>query len=216
MIYLEEKFNILPASPATLDRFVEIAKTKLVPICESLGARLVAAWYSDSEWFSQVTQVMEFDDLEALKRFRINSSQNSTWGEYMAHLEEIAPERKTRLLEPLGPVPPKRLHRAIELSQKNPTGVYSLATLEVAADKMPEFLEFLKLASGRSSPIIASWHPLGGSPNEVIDLWKMALRQETYQPADKNFDEQFFIPLRKIAPKERLINAYILPYSPLK
>jgi len=214
MLYLEEKFNILPATPATLDKFVEIAE-KMVPICESLGARLVAAWYSDNEWFSQVTHIMEFDDIEALKGFRINSSQNSAWGDYLAHLEEIAPERKSRLLEPLEPVPPKKLHRAIKRSQKNPVRVYSLATLEVAPNKMSEFLEGLKLAAS-GFPIIASWRPLGGSPNEVIDLWREALRQEAYQPADKNLEEQFFRPLREVAPKERLVNVYILPYSPLK
>lgn len=218
MLYLEEKFNILPATPATLDKFIEVAEQKLVPICESLGARLIGAWFSDSEWVSQVLQVMEFDDFEALKRFRINSSQNSVWGEYMAHLEELAPERKTRLLEPLGPIPPKRLQRAIELSQKNPTKVYSIATLEVASDKMSEFKElvFSLLGSGINSPIIACWRPIGGSPNEVNDLWKMALRYEAYEPADKNFDEQFFRPLREFAPKERIINLYALPYSPLK
>ena len=218
MIYLEEKFNILPASPVTLDKFIEVAEQKLVPICESLGARLIGAWFSNSEWVSQVLQVMEFDDFEALKRFRINSSQNSVWGEYMAHLEELAPERKTRLLEPLGPIPPKRLQRAIELSQKNPTKVYSIATLEVAPDKMSEFKELVLglLGSGLNSPIIACWRPIGGSPNEVNDLWKMAIRQEAYQPADKNFDEQFFRPLREVAPKERIINLSALPYSPLK
>jgi len=220
MIYLEEKFNILPASPATLDVFIELALNKLVPICEDLGARLVAAWYSDSEWFSQATHIMEFDDLDALKRFRINTSQNSTWGEYLGQLEDIAPERKSRLLEPLGPVPPEKLHKAIKRSQKTkgiggPIGVYSIATLEVAPDKMPEFLELIKLAAA-GFPIIASWRPIGGSPNEVIDLWGMALRQEIYAPADKNLDENFFIPLRKLAPKERLINIYTLPYSPLK
>ncbi|MFW9901252.1 MAG: NIPSNAP family protein [Candidatus Thorarchaeota archaeon] len=218
MIYLEEKFNILPATPATLDKFIEIAEQKLVPICENLGARLIGAWYSNSEWMSQVLQVMEFDDFEALKRFRINSSQNSVWGEYMAYLEEFAPERKTRLLEPLGPIPPKRLQRAIESSQKNPNKVYSIATLEVASDKMSEFKEliFNSFGSGRNSPIIACWRPIGGSPNEVNDLWKTAIREEAYRPADKDFDERFFRPLREFAPKERIINLSALPYSPLK
>jgi len=214
MIYLEEKFNLIPASPATLDKFVDLAQKQLVPTCDRLGARLIAAWYSDAEWFSQVTQIMEFDDMDTLKAFRINSSQDSAWGEYLARLEELAPERRSRLLEPLGPVPPKKLHRAIKRSQKNPIGVYSLAILEVAPNKMPDALSFLeKIMVGG---IIASWRPIGGSPNEFIDLWKGAHRQETYQPADKILDEQFFKPLREIAPKERLINIYTLPYSQLR
>ncbi|MFX1298605.1 MAG: NIPSNAP family protein [Promethearchaeota archaeon] len=214
MIYLEEKMNLIPASPETLDIFIKMAQEQLIPICERLGSRLVAAWYSDVEWFSQVTQIMEFDDMEALKAFRIKTSQDLTWGKYMARLEELAPERSSRLLEPLGPVQPKVLNKAIRRSQKKPLGVYSLATLEVAPNKMPEFMIALEQAS-KGFPIIASWRPIAGNPNEVIDLWKGALRQASYQPADE-FSLQFFRPLRELAPKERLIKVYTLPYSQLR
>ena len=44
MIYLEEKYNITPASPETLDKFVEFAQEHFVPISERLGARLIATW----------------------------------------------------------------------------------------------------------------------------------------------------------------------------
>jgi len=214
MIYLEEKLNLTPASPETLDVFIKFAQEKLVPICERLGSRLVAAWYSDVEWFSQVTQIMEFDDMEALKSFRIKASQDPAWGEYTARLEELAPERRSRLLEPLGPVLPKILHRAIRRSQKKAFGIYSLATLEVAPNKMPKFLTALEQAS-KGFPIIASWRPIAGNPNEVIDVWKSALRREAYQPADDIFKD-FFRQLRELAPKERLINIYTLPYSQLR
>ena len=50
--------------------------------------------------------------MEALKAFRIKTSQDLTWGKYMACLEELAPERTSRLLEPLGPVQPKALNKA--------------------------------------------------------------------------------------------------------
>ena len=214
MIYLEEKLNLIPASPETLDIFIEFAQEKLVPICERLGARLVAAWYSDVEWFSQVTQIMEFDDIEALKSFRMKTSQDPAWGEYMARLEEFAPERRSRLLEPLGPVLPKILHKAIRRSQRRALGVYSLATLEVAPNKMPMFITALEQAL-KGFPIIASWRPIAGSPNEVIDLWRSALRQDAYQPADDIFKD-FYRQLRVLAPKERLINIYTLPYSQLR
>jgi len=65
----------------------------LVPICNRLGTRIVAAWFSNVEWFSQVTQVFEFNDMDALKEFRRKSSQDKEWGEYMARLESFAPER---------------------------------------------------------------------------------------------------------------------------
>jgi len=219
MIYLEEKFNLIPASPVTLEEFVNFAQEQLVPICERLGARLIVAWYTNSEWFSQVTQIMEFDDMEALKAFRKKASQDSAWGEYAARLEEFAPERRSRLLEPLGPVQPKVLHKAIRRSQRKPLKVYLLATLEVAPDKMPEFLTGLEEAS-KMFPIIASWRPIGGSPNEVIYLWKgtkliMDGFTAGYEPPNELL-RQFFTQLRQIAPKEHAELVFTLPYSPLK
>lgn len=219
MIYLEEKLNLTPASPETLENFVNFAQEKLVPICERLGTRLVAAWYSNSEWFCQVTQIMEFDDLEALKAFRTKASQDSAWGEYSARLEEFAPERRSRLLEPLGPVQPKILYKAIKRSQRNPLKVYLLATLEVAPNKMPEFLKMVEEGS-KMFPIIASWRPIAGNPNEVIDLWKgskLILDGFTtgYEPPN-DLIKQFFGELRKIAPKEHAILVFTLPYAQLR
>ena len=220
MIYLEEKFNLLPASPVTLEKFVIFSQEKLVPICEHVGIRLIAAWYSNTEWFSQVTQIMEFDDMEALKAFRINASQDSAWGEYVAQLEDFAPERRSRLLEPLGPIEPKELHKAIRRSQRKPLKVYLLATLEVAPNKMPDFLTGLNEAS-KMFPIIASWRPIGGSPNEVIDLWKSSSSiniieefMKGYEPPN-DFSREFFTQLRQIAPKEHAELVFTLPYAQL-
>jgi len=214
-IYLEEKFNLAPASPETLDLFVQFAREQMVPALNRLKARLAAAWYSDVEMFCQVTQVVEFDSLAAFEAFRIKAGQDQAWVDCRARLEELAPEQRTRLLEPLGPIPPGALHEAIEESQKAPLGVYSLAILEVAPGKMPEFIKGLSTEAARALPIVASWRLITGKQNQVIDLWKNALRQEGYQPAD-DFSKQFFRGLRKRAPRERLIPVYTLPYSPLR
>jgi hypothetical protein len=214
MIYLEETFNLLPAHPMNLDKLVALAQEKLIPACERLGTRLVAAWTSNVEWFSQVTQIMEFKDMEALKKFRKDASNDSGWGEYAAELEEIVPERRTRLLEPLGPIPPEDLHNAIEASKKTPIKVYGLATLEVNPNKMSQFIQGLEAKSPIRDLIIASWRPIGGSPNEVIDLWKTYSPPQGYKPAD-DFLKQFFGPLREIAPKEHYRGVVMLPYSEL-
>ena len=217
MIYLEQTLNITPASPDVRDDYIKIAQDLLVPACKRLGARLVAAWISNYEWVMQTTQIFEFDDIEALKKFRINASQDREWGEYMAQLEIFAPERRTRLLEPIGAVPPEVLHKAIEESQKNPLKAYSMAILEANPGKMPNIIAGISM-SYKVMPIIASWRPIAGSPNQIIDLWKGDIWFNTenmaYRPFSK--DQQWVRDLRENAPKERIIPLYTLPYSPLR
>lgn len=213
MIYLEETFNLHPASPETLDNFIEFSKKYLVPICDHVGARLIAAWASYSEWFGQVTQIMEFDDIDSLKSFRLKTSQNSAWGEYIVGLEDFAPVRRSRLLETIESVPTKVLHEAITKSQKIPVKIYGLAIVQVAAYKMDQMKKGLEL-SHKSLPVIASWHPVVGSPTEIIDLWAMSLLPKEYKHTSP-FEKEFFKPLREMAPKERLVQIYMLPYSPL-
>ena len=217
MIYLEQTLNIIPASPDVRDEYIKVAQELLVPACKRLGARLVTAWNGNYEWVMQTTQIFEFDDIEALKNFRINASQDKGWGEYMAQLEVFAPERRTRLLEPIGAVPPDILHKAIEESQKTPLKVYSMAILEVNPGKMVDFIAGVA-AGYKVFPIIASWRPIAGSPNQVIDLWKgdvlfsaEAMAYSPYTPA-----QQWVRELRINASKERIVPLYALPYSPLR
>jgi hypothetical protein len=213
MIYLEETLNLLPASPETLDNFVIFAREKFVPVCKRLGCRMVIAWYNDLEWFCQVKQVLEFDDMEALKDFRRKASEDPEWGEYTARLEEFAPERRSRLLEPLAPVWPEVLHKAAAESQETPVRAYSMAILEVAPNQWDDFVAGLSQPPA-NLPIVSSWRPIAGSPNEVIDVWKGAMRLTGYEPVDDNMRE-FFRNLRPRAPKEHLVPVFALPYSDL-
>jgi len=213
VVYLEETLNLSPACPETLDTFVEFAQEQLVPACQRLGPRLMVAWYSNVEMFSQVTQVFEFDSLGAFEAFRTKARHDRAWAEYEARLEELALERRSRLLEPVGPVPPETLHEAVVQSQQSPLGAYFLAVLEVAPGKMREFIAGLE-ASASVLPIVASWRPITGKHNEVIDLWKGAMPQASYQPADEGTKE-FFRALRQVAPRERLVPVSPLPYSQL-
>ncbi|MHA2008351.1 MAG: hypothetical protein ACXABO_04090 [Promethearchaeota archaeon] len=218
MIYLEEKLNIHPATQENRDEFIKLAEEILVPTCKRLGARLIAAWYGNYEWFSQIIQTFEFDDLESLKNFRKKASQDEDWGEYNAQLEEFAPERRTRLLEPIGAVQPEILHEAIEESQKSPLKVYAFAILEVASDQMQGFIKAVEMYS-KTAPLIASWRPIAGSPTQVIDLWKgdrlWSAEEFAYKPALET-EKGIMRTLRILAPKERIVPIYSLPYSPLK
>ncbi len=123
MLYLRQDFNIHPAAPATRDRFVETATETLIPCCERLGARLLAAWFNNAEWFSQITHVLEFDDLSSLERFRDDASRDAAWAQVQGDISAIAPERREELLEPLGPVAEEAIHEAMEKSRDDPAEV---------------------------------------------------------------------------------------------
>lgn len=216
MIYLEETLNLIPASSETLDTLVGLAQEQLLPACQRLGSRLVAAWYTDVYAFSQVMQVLEFDNLEAFEMFRTKAGQDPAWREYESLLQKIAPERCSRLLEPLGPVLPEVLHEAAAQSQQSPLGVYTMAVLEVAPGKMPEFIALIEAAAERRpGVIVASWRTIVGKQNEVTDIWNIPLRQSGYEPADEA-TRQSLGRLREIAPRERLLQVFTLPYSPLR
>jgi len=214
MIYLEETFNLKQASWEALDNFIDFSRQYLVPLCPKLGAKLIAAWSSDEEWFCQVKQVMAFEDMDALKSFRISCSQSKAWGEYAAGLEEHAPVRRSRLLKPLEGVP-QFIDETIAESAKSPNHGYLHAILEVDTGKMETFRTGLA-SRPKESPIIACWQPVSGSPNEVIDIWKSPAAPKTaYEPATEEM-RQFFRMVRDMAPKERAIRMVSLPYSPLK
>jgi len=213
MIYLEETFDLEPASPETVDRFVEFAQGSLLPAYQRLGARLAAAWTCNSERFGQVKQVLEFDDLGGLGAFREEASNDESWVACAATIEDLAPVQNSRLMESLGPIPPETTHAAAAESQSSPVGAYSLAILQVAPGMMSEFVEFLE-TEGSPFPIVASWRTIAGRSNEVTDVWKGALGQGGYQPANEA-QKPLLRRLRELAPSERLLNVYPLPYSPL-
>lgn len=206
-IYLEQSFDLSPASPATRDRFVELATSSMMPACERLGARLVGAWFTHVEWYSQIRHVLELDDLAAFDSFR-------QFRELDASIEALAPTRRDTLLEPLGPVPVASLHAAIEAAREQPVEAYSLAVLEVAPGRMAQFTSLLAGAKDML-PIVASWRPIAGNPNLVLDLWKGEIGREPYRPSSDR-SEAFFAPLREVAPRERLVHLRPLPYSPLR
>ncbi|MDI6857558.1 MAG: NIPSNAP family protein [Dehalococcoidia bacterium] len=213
MIYLWETFNVEPASPEGLDKFVTLAGETLLPAYERLRARLAAAWYSDIEWFCQVTQVLEFDDFAALGEFRERARQDEGWAECEKRLEEAAPERSRRLFEPFA-VPPETLKEASAQSRETPLKVYTVAAMDVAPGKMAQLKQGME-AAAKALPLVANWRAITGKQNEVIDLWKGPMRQSGYEPSNEGTN-QFFRGVRTLAPRERLYPVFALPYSPLR
>jgi hypothetical protein len=211
---LKESFNLHPASPANRDRFVTSVEEALVPASSRHGARLVAGWFAHEEWFSQILHVTEFDDLAALDGYREATQSDAKLIEAQTQLTSLAPERRSELLEPLGPVPVSALHNAIEASREEPVGVYSFAILEVTAGSMERFSSMLS-AGASALPIVAAWRDVAGHPNRVIDLWKGDVGKSGYRPTN---DQQnaFFEPLREVAPRERMMRLHPMPYSPLR
>lgn len=220
MIYLEETLNLQPATPDTLDKFIEFAQNDLVPSYHDLSARLVAAWFSDVEMWGQVTQILEFEDLNAFADYRSSLMTDTHWQQLAVKLESFAPVRRYRLLEPLVPAFSSVLHKAISDSQDTPLGSYNLAILKVAATKMTDMVTGLSMvAESQALPIIMSWRPVAGNPNEIIDVWKGSLQHSGYQTRERYYsmglNDEWWRNLRVMAPEERLVSVYTLPHSPL-
>jgi hypothetical protein len=212
MIYLRQDFNIHPAAPATRDRFIDLANNELLPGYKGLGARLLAAWYNNAEWFSQISHVLEFDDLSALERYRVDAARDAAFSQTQERVAALAPQQREELLEPLGPVPENAIHEAIEKAREKPAEVYSFAILDVEPGKMEAFCKLLAMGASQL-PIIASWKPLAGDSGRVIDVWRGDV-QQSYEPSNEALDG-FFTPLRELAPREHIVRHFPLPYSPL-
>lgn len=202
-----------PASPETLDTFVALAQEKLLPL-ERMGFRLAAAWYNDIESFCTVIQVLEFENMAAFGGFRARTEQAEPWLEYQARLEELAPNRRSRLMEPLGSITPERLHDAWKETAEKPVGAYTLAIMDIAPGKM-ESLKAAMSASAATMPMVAQWKTIVGRQNEVTDVWKGPMRLDGYKPSNEGAN-RFWRAVRQNAPRERLIPVFPLPYSPLK
>jgi hypothetical protein len=214
VIYLQQDFDLHPASPKTRDRFVALATEALVPGWMRFGARLVGAWFHHESWFSQITQVIEFPDLAAFDAIRRDARNDAAWRVASKEIAALAPRRSETLLEPLGPIAPSALQAAIDAARTEPAGAHTFAILEVTAGAMEPFTNMLAFAKDQL-PIVAAWRPIAGNPDLVIDLWKGDIGRDGYQPANEQTNA-FFEPLRAVAPRERLVRLLPLPYSPLR
>jgi len=214
MVIFKQTFDLHPASPGTRDRFVEHAETTLVPGWASLGGRLKGAFFSTEEWFYQVTHVTVFADLAAFDGARRAVEQGAEFAALRTGDEALAPRRGTALLEDLGPVTAQRLDDAIAQATEKPAREYTFAILEVLPGRMGDFANLLQLGAAQL-PILASWRDVVGDPHRVIDLWRGNPGQAPYAPANPALEAAFFAPLREVAPRERMMRLFPLPYSPL-
>ncbi|HKE11969.1 MAG TPA: hypothetical protein VKE73_10390 [Myxococcota bacterium] len=216
MIYLQQDFDLHPASPRTRDAFVALAQDALVAAAERHGARLIAAFFGNSERFFRVTHFFELPSLGAFEAWRAACRGDAAACDAANHAEVLAPRRRETLLEALDAIPGATLLRGIESARETPQGIYTAAHLKIATGRMVDFTKMLA-AVGSQRPILASWRPVAGDPDLVIDLWKgdVEAGYARYAPADPHSDA-FFLALRSVAPEERLVRYFPLPYSPLR
>ena len=216
MLYLQQDFDLHPASPRTRDAFVALAREALVPAAERHGARLVAAFFGNSEWFFRMTHFLELPGLAAFEAWRAGCRGDAAARDAASRAEALAPARRETLLETLGVIPDESLARGIESAREKPQGIYTAAHLEIAPGRMADFTNLLE-GAGPHLPILASWRPVAGNPDLVIDLWKgdPEAAYARYAPADARANA-FMDPLREVAPKERVVRYFPLPYSPLR
>jgi len=214
MIYVKQSFDLDPASPATRDRFIEVVNRHVLPANARYGAQLVAGFFAHEEWYNQVIHLTGFEDLAAYEAFRAAMAQDQDARAGISQLTELAPGQRIDFLEPLGPVQPERLQRAISDSQEKPVGVYTFAILDVTPSKMAAFTALLEGAAQRL-PIIAALRDVSGHPFRVTDLWATDTGAQGYVP-NSDAQEAFFGPLRQVAPRERMMRLHVMPYSPLR
>ena len=123
------------------------------------------------------------------------------------------------MLEPLSPLFSDKLHEAIGECEKAEIKDFTLAELIIAPGHMDEFINQLEEGASIGIPMVTSLRPIIGNRNMVIDLWKINL-QVGYQPQEFFYEigykEEWWNNLRKMAPQERMMTIYPLPYSPLK
>lgn len=215
MIYLQQDYDLHPASPRTRDAFVRLAQEELVPVAERHGARLVAAFFGNQDWFFRIAHFLELPSLAEFEAWREAMRGDAAARDAVRKAEELAPSRNETLLESLGVVPQEALERGIEAAREKPQGIYTAAHLKVAHGRMGDFEKSL-VASAGSLPILTSWRPVAGDPDLVIDLWKGDVEQNfaRYAPAN-DATNAFMDPLRELAPQERVVRYFPLPYSPL-
>jgi hypothetical protein len=213
MIFLEQTFNLDPASPAQRDRFIEHANQTLLPAWSSVGGTLKGAFFSTEEWFYQLTHLTAFEDLAAFDRARSAVEQGAEFADLRATDEALAPVRGTSLFEDLGPVSAEALDAGIAKAADKPAGEYTFAILEVTPGRMEDFKKLLG-GGAAQLPILASWRDVVGNPSRVVDLWRGNPGQAPYAPNNPGMDA-FFGPLRQVAPRERMMRLFPLPYSPL-
>jgi len=215
VIHLQQDFDLHPASPRTRDAFVALAREGLVPAAERHGAKLVAAFFGNQDWFFRATHFLELPSLAAFEVWREDMRGDAAACDAAKRAEALAPSRHETLLESVGAIPAEALTRGIERAREKPQGIYTAAHLEIAPGRMDDFSKMLA-AGGAALPILASWRPVAGNPSLVIDLWKGDVEQTyaRYAPADDRANA-FMDPLREVAPNERVVRYFPLPYSPL-
>ena len=216
MIYLQQDFDLHPASPRTRDAFVALAETALVPAAERHGARLVGAFFGNQDWFFRVAHFWALPSLAEFERWRAALRGDAAACDAAEQAAQLAPVRSETLLEPIGVVPEETLEQGLADAEGQPQGIYSAAHLKVAPGRMADFEKLLGGAAG-GLPILASWRPIAGDPDLIVDLWKGDVERGVapYAPADAAANA-FMDPLREVAPNERIVRYFPLPYSPLR
>ncbi|MFT5443663.1 MAG: hypothetical protein ACI8W3_002714 [Myxococcota bacterium] len=215
MIYLQQDFDLQPASARTRDAFVALAEQQLVPGATRHGAKFIAAFYGNQDWFFRATHLLEFPDLSAFDSWRQDTARDAAACDAAKQAEAMTASRNEMLLESVGAIADTALTAGIEAAKEKPQGTYTAAHLKVANGRMEEFEKMLE-GAGAGLPILASWRPIAGDPSLVIDLWKGDVERgfSQYEPATEA-QNAFLDPLRELAPNERMVRYFPLPYSPL-
>jgi hypothetical protein len=165
MLYLKQDFDLHPAAPRTRDAFVALAEESLVSADGRHGARLVAAFFGNAEWFFRVTHVLELDGFAAFEAWREKSRQDPAWLDGQRRAAELAPVRREELLEPLGVIPLDALQRATESGREKRRA----STPRRFSRSRPGAWRSSRSCSQRPGRACRSWRR--GGPSQATPIW---------------------------------------------
>lgn len=217
MIFLEATLKIAPGKQR---EFNELLRSRLVPLNEKTGMKLVAAYANITGVQDVVTDLWAYDDLAQMQRSQETLAGEAEWRDIFRTLQTLIAWENTRLLTPL------RYHPADGLTPRaDQRSVLMSARLRVNAGRMGEFLktfanDFLPVAQRNGMQLVGAYQTTTGPLAEVLDLWRFdsvaAYGEVTRALAGDPDFRRLVQEIRSIAPDENISLHVPLPYSPFR
>ena len=217
MIYLMETLTPNRPTSKKLDAFIQFATDELIPFYNDCHGSLKAAWISNDRMLFQVTQLVSFNSIQDYLDFSIHLESNKQIGET---LYRFMPKRRHELYRAASQKFVEILDNVIEKGIVDTPGTCTIATLEVEPAELSGFTLMQERGVDMGLPLVGFLRSITGRRDRIVDIWKAELQSGGYRPLQYyesiGMNDEWWETIRRIGPKEKMISAGLLPYSPLK